>query len=141
MKVILDPGNPFDFDDDELNDLADQIRRLEPDDIVTVAKRPEHGYGVTLIEVLNLYLDIAGAAGTVLGTIKAVRQSVEWLQQRWRKDSEDNPEQGPRPRSLCVYDENGKLLGRVRIDEPNGEAVGDSGDDETGFRESPPQAS
>lgn len=140
MKVMLEPGNPFDFDDDELDELADQIRRLEPGDIVNVAKRPEHGYGVTLIEVLNLYLEISGAAGTVWGTIKAVRKSVEWLQQRWRKDSKDNPDERPRPRSLLVYDENGKLIGSVRIDEPNGEAVEDDSDNEPGFRE-PPQVS
>lgn len=140
MKIVVEPGDPFDFDDDELHELADRIRRSEPGGIVDVAKRPEHGYGVTLIEVLNLYLEIYGATGTAWGTIKAVRGSVEWLQQRWRKDSEDNPEERPRPRSLRVYDENGKLIGRVWIEEPNGEAVEDNGDDEPGFR-TPPDVS
>jgi hypothetical protein len=137
MRVIVEPGNPFDFDENELEELAEEIRRADSIASVDLAKRPEHGYGVTLIEVLNLYLEVYGATGTAWATLKAVKGSVEWLKRRWQKDREDNPEEGPRPRSLRVYDENGKLLGSVKIDEPDGEPTEEDGGEDIDSRTPP----
>ncbi len=112
IRVV--PGNPHDFSPAELDDLRQHLREQAPGSDVVVEAPEEHGYGVTLYEVIQVIADFRGAGGDYV--IAAV---VYWLQRRWRRDKKRND--NPRPRSIIVLDAEGNKLRTINIDEPDGE--------------------
>lgn len=123
MPILLEPGNPSDFDDKELQVLVDQLQTPAGTVTVRIHRRPERGYGVSLFEVLHVYLEVAGAAGTVWSSGEIVHKVISFMKSRWQKEKARNPRELTRPRSVNFYDEFGRLLARYNIDEPEGDAV------------------
>lgn len=126
-RITLDPGNPLDFTEADLQALAEELRRQDPALDVEVRIRPEHGYGVTLTEVLRVIVDAAGVAADVGGTLAFADIVIEWAKARWRKDRDDHPDSEPRERAVIIYDADGRPLRTVRIEGPDAHVV--EGDD------------
>jgi hypothetical protein len=119
-QVILEPGNPHDFDQKELDELSKRLQE-EHDVDVRTAFRPERGYGVTFHEVINVFVNVSEAASSIAGGVAVLKTVVTWAQNRWRKDRDNDPRSKPRPRVVMLYDGTGKLLKRVTVDSPSGE--------------------
>lgn len=111
-RIILEPGNPFDFDDDALDELARELHAASGKATV-VARRPEHGYGVTFNEVLHVWVVWNNLGGPyAVGLVLAVRK---WAVKRWKADRAAHPDQ-PRPRSVTIWGANGKPLKSIKVD-------------------------
>jgi len=117
--LIVEPGNPHDLTEEEERELLAAASDAAPDDVVRVVRRPEEGYGVTLQEVLHVFvenLDLATAgAGALAGLVK-------WLRARWKKDG--------RTRVVLIYGPDGRPLKTIRIAEPDGDPVEEPPDGE-----------
>src|SRR4051794_13622779 len=98
-ELIVRPGNPFDFDDGELEGLATKIRESDPSVAVTVSVETERGYGVTPVEVIELVAATTSAAGGLTAAVRALKVTVDWARDRWRRDRHQHPT-APRPRSV-----------------------------------------
>lgn len=122
-SIIVKPGNPHDFSGEELDDLRRHLAQKVPDADVVVESRDERGYGVTLYEVVQVVADIRGAGGDYV--IAAV---VLWMRRRWKRDKQQG--RAPRPRSVIILDSEGNKIRSYDIDEPDGEAVEASEDDD-----------
>lgn len=131
MNTILEPANPFDFSEDEIEELVAEVVRDDPAARVQVAFREERGYGVTLGEVVHIYLEVAGGVGTAWGSFQTVRSVTRFLRGRWRRDRDENLEEHPRPRVVAIYDKAGKPLGSISIDSPGGEPVEEPAPDDS----------
>jgi hypothetical protein len=115
-RIILEPGNPFDFDG-ELEELAEELRSKTGKTTV-VARRPEHGYGVSLHEVLHIWVvwnNLGGPAATAL--LLAV---TGWAVRRWKQDQAKHPDR-PRPRSVIIWGSNGRPLKSITVDKQDGD--------------------
>jgi hypothetical protein len=122
MPVMLEPGNPRDFQEAELDQLARELQD-EYEIEVEIAARPERGYGVTLHEVIHLWVDIAEIAGGMATGLALLRTVGKWARERWQRDRDEHPGSKPRPRTVTLYDAKGRPLKRIRIDLPVGEAL------------------
>lgn len=122
-SILVKPGNPHDFSSEELDDLRQHLAREAPEADVVVESRDERGYGVTLYEVVQVIADVRGAGGDYV--IAAV---ILWMRRRWKRDKEQGKR--PRPRSIIILDPEGNRLRSYDIDEPEGEAVEASEDDD-----------
>jgi hypothetical protein len=120
-QVIIEPGNPNDFTADELDELARSLCSADSSLDVRTAIRPERGYGVTLDEVLNIWVEAtSGITGTV-GVGVIITTVVKWAKERWRKDRDQHDGHTPRARVLPFYGPDGTVMKQVRIDIPDGE--------------------
>jgi len=126
-RVIFEPGNPHDLSRDELEELATEIREEFPELEVEVFVGEEHGYGVTLSEVLRIYMEIGEVAGATAAIGAPFWATVRWAKKRWHRDREANPDELPRPRFVTVYGPDGETLKSVKIDAPDGEVEEDEG--------------
>jgi hypothetical protein len=118
---ILEPGNPDDFSQDELEELRIEIEREFEGARVEVTLRPERGYGVTLEEVLVVWdvaTDLVGDVTTVAGPIGFI---IGWMRRRSRRERDEHPDSRPRPRTIQIYGPDGKALKRVVIEDPEAE--------------------
>jgi hypothetical protein len=117
--IYLDAGNPYDFERDALDELAATLNR-EVEDIEAVPKlRDETGYGVTLHEVLVIWMGTGAAIQTASYAKTIVTHSVDFLRRRWRKDHEQSGD-AVRPRTLWVADADGRIIQQITIDLPDG---------------------
>jgi hypothetical protein len=119
-EIKIRPANPYDFNNEELEDLAEEIHREDPDLEVEVSALPERGYGVTPIEVIAVITATGGAVAAVKETAKAAQATIGWMRKRWQKDKEEG---GGAPRRRVVrvlYGPDGKELRSIAIDEPDG---------------------
>ena len=126
---ILEPGNPYDFSQSELEGLRAEIEAQFDDARVELARRPERGYGVTLHEVLavwDLATDIVGDVTTVAGPIGLI---VSWMRRRSRKERDEHPDSQPRPRTIEILGPDGRVLKTVVIEDPDAEPHVEHGDD------------
>jgi len=119
-QVVLEPGNPHDFTQNELDELSKLLQEQHGVDVRT-AFRPQRGYGITFPEVINVFVDVSEAASSIAGGIAVLKTVVTWAQNRWRKDRDKDTRSKPRPRVVVLYDGGGKLLKRVTVDSPSGE--------------------
>jgi hypothetical protein len=116
INVTLEPANPYDYNREELQHLGAELSRQNHEIEVTINLRPERGYGVTYIEVLNITASSLGILSALLAIV------VPWARDRWRKDRADHPGQDPRPRVLRLYGPDGRVAKLILIDGPDGEA-------------------
>jgi len=123
--VIIDPGNPFDFDEDEMNELIQEIQEVEPDAKIVAHFREETEYGGALMEVLHIWIVGRDFVNTNWETMALVAGTVNWLRKRWQRDKRVNS-QHPRPRSALVYDQEERPIFSIRIDLPDGEPIAES---------------
>lgn len=111
--LLIEPGNPFDFTDEELDELIAAIQNDAPDRRVEVAVREEVGYGVTLIEVLHVFVEHKEEISLTAGAVGAV---IRWMKRRWERDK-------GRQRTVLIWGPRGEPLKSVKIDDPDGEPV------------------
>ncbi len=111
--LLLEPGNPYDFTDEELEELTAAVRDEVPDLEVAVASREEEGYGVTLVEVLHVFVEHKEEISLTAGAVGAV---IRWMRRRWERDKR-------RQRAVLIWDSRGEPLKTVKIDVPDGEPV------------------
>jgi hypothetical protein len=121
-QVVFEPGNPHDFNQKELDELANLLQEEHGVDVQT-AFRPERGYGVTFDEVINVFVNVSETASSIAGGVAVLKTVVTWAQNRWRRDRDRYPRSKPRPRVVTLYDGRGKPLKRVKVDSPSGEPV------------------
>jgi hypothetical protein len=111
-RLIVEPGNPYDLTDDEERELLAAMRESAPNDDVRVVRRPEQGYGVTLHEVVHVFVEnpelVPVGAGALAGLVR-------WLRARWRKDG--------RIRVVPIYGPDGRALKTIRIEGPHGDPI------------------
>jgi hypothetical protein len=114
-EIIIEPGNPFEFDPSDLEDLR---RDLEEDSNVSArtAFREEDGYGVSMHEVIWVWVPHGVSIANTL------RILIAWGRGRWKRERDDQPEATPRPRSIIILGPDGRPLKSVVIrsdtDEP-----------------------
>lgn len=124
-RLILEPGNPHDLDRATLDDLAAELRGVSPEYAVDVFVGEERGYGVTLSEVLRIYMEAGDVAGNTAALLAPFFAAAEWARRRWHRDLKDAPDQNPRPRAVTLYGPDGEALRSVKIDLPDGEIEDD----------------
>lgn len=111
-RVIIEPGNPHDLTDAEERELIAAISEAAPDVEVRVVRRPEEGYGVTLNEVVHVFVENPELATVGAGALVGL---FRWLRERFRKDG--------RHRIVPIYGADGRILRTVRIEGPDGDPV------------------
>lgn len=120
--LIIEPGNPFEYSEEELHDLVTSVESEVADDvIVSTYLRREDGYGVTLYEVIavwDLAAQVVGNTAIIGGPFYA---AARWAQKRWHNDKKENPDERPAPRSVSLYGPDGTEIRSVIIDEPDGD--------------------
>lgn len=52
--VIVDPGNPYDFTQAEIDELVDELQQAEPDAEIVSHFRDETEYGGGIVELLHV---------------------------------------------------------------------------------------
>jgi hypothetical protein len=119
-QIRIRPVNPYDFSQEELDTLAEEIRQEDPTLEVEISDLPERGYGVTPTEIITI-ITAAGAVAAALGeTAKATDAAVRWIRRRWQKDKQES-DGTPRRRVIRIlYGPNGEQLKSIAIDEPDG---------------------
>jgi hypothetical protein len=122
VSVILDPGNPLDFSESDLNELAGRLKAQHEAE-VEIVPRPERGYGVTFHEVMNIWVNVTGIAGGTATGVAILRSVAKWARERWHKDRDEHPGSRPRPRSVTLYGPDGRAIKTIEIDEPSGEPI------------------
>jgi hypothetical protein len=123
MNVLLDPANPHDFSRAELEELAEEIRAVAPGTEVVPAFRPEEGYGGPLHEVLYIWHESKEGVETAV----LLGAAVKWMKRRWDGDRDKHPDK-PRARSVVEIEEE-RIVRRIKIDLPDGDASEDEVDD------------
>lgn len=124
--VTVDPGNPYDFTQAEIDELVDELQHAEPDAEIVSHFRDETEYGGGISELVHFWLDLKGAGiefrhliNEDWPTIAVVATGVRWLRKRWNRDKAET--RRPRPRQLRVYDQEARRLIQIDIDLPDGE--------------------
>ena len=125
-RLILEPGNPHDLGRADLEELAALIREAEPSLDPEIYVGEEVGYGVTLAEVLRIYMEVGELAGDTASILAPFWFAVKWAKGRWQHDKDTHPGEKPRPRYVTLFDARGDKLKSVKIDEPDGEPEEDN---------------
>lgn len=120
--VIIDPGNPFDFEEAELAELIEQLQAVEPGAEFAAHFREETEYGGAFTEVLHVWTSVDDFVNQNWQTIALIAMVVRWLRERWKRDRAADPKR-PRPRSARVYDREQRQAFEIFIDLPHGEPV------------------
>jgi hypothetical protein len=125
-EILVDPGNPYDFSQEEIDKLVDELRRAEPDAEILSHFRDETEYGGGITELVHLWIQLKDAGiefrhlvNEDWPSIAFIATAVGWLRKRWKNDKDKNPL--PRPRQLRVYDQEARRIVQVDIDLPDGE--------------------
>jgi hypothetical protein len=126
-EIVIRPANPFDFELEELEELANQLREDEPSLDIRIDAHRERGYGVTPYEVIQLIATTGDAVVVLAAGAKALNRSVRWARERWQKDKDSHPSQSPRSRIIEVLDEDGHVRTKVTIDLPDGDPKQEDG--------------
>lgn len=126
-RIVVEPGNPYDFTRDELDALRREIEATDGSLEVILDVREERGYGVTLHEVIRLVWEGTEDISTAGGAVSAFAIAVKLAKARWWKAKNEQPTQAPRPRSVTLYNARGNPVKAIVVDEPNGEAIQDDG--------------
>lgn len=119
-EIVLEPGNPQDFTEEELQALAENIRDQMPGITPRIVVREERGYGVTWAEVIHIYSMAKDVAANLAFWSGVLAPVVLWARARWKKDRELHPEATPRPRIVTLYGPDGTPLKQIRVAHPDG---------------------
>ncbi len=119
--LFLEPGNPHDLGRADLEELATLIREADPSQNPEIHVGEEVGYGVTLAEVLRIYMEIGEIAGDTASVLAPFWLAVKWAKGRWQRDKDTHPGEKPRPRYVTLFDARSDKLKSIKIDEPNGD--------------------
>jgi hypothetical protein len=121
--LLIVPGNPYDFDADDLESLRAELEEEFKGLKVAVAPPPVRGYGVTLHEVIsvwNVAVDVAGDFTTLSTAVGGpIALIVAWMRRRARREREEHPNAPPRPRSVELLGRDGEVIKTVVIDDPD----------------------
>jgi hypothetical protein len=121
LRLFVEAGNPYDFDRGELEELAASLSTAHADLAVEVSIREEPGFGVTLAEVVRIYIDVGDAATATAALGAVLHTAVEWARARWKRDNETHSDRTPRPRYVSLLGPDGQELRCVRVDSPAGD--------------------
>lgn len=123
MTISVRPGNPYDFSEEELQDLAHRLEGASSQQ-VEIEVREERGYGVAWEEVIRIVIE-HGDALAIWGRISP--EVVSWLRGRWKRDEAE--EEGPsRTRTAVIYGPDEKPLKTVKIEGKSGELLENEGE-------------
>lgn len=120
-EILIRPANPFDFEPEELEELANRLREAEPSLDIRVDVQTERGYGVTPYEVIQIIATTGNAAVILAAGAKTLNRTIKWTRDRWQKDKDNHPGESPRPRVIEVIDQDGHVLTSIKIDIPDGD--------------------
>jgi hypothetical protein len=109
--ILLEPGNPFDFDRADLEELAASLSQLT-DTPARVAIRDERGYGVTAMEVLHVWLPDADA---LVNAAMLLSHLTNWAKDRQHRERRDHPDEPVRTRYVDLLGPDGTAISRVEI--------------------------
>jgi hypothetical protein len=117
-QITIEPGNPNDFRDGALEEIAFIIESIEPGPI-RIHSREQRGYGVTWWEVLYIWLPYAlMAGGTYVGTkagdkiVDALTDDlIEWAKRKFKKDGESR-----RPKYIAILGPDGETVKSVLVE-------------------------
>jgi hypothetical protein len=139
-KIILEPRNPLDVRPEDLEDLAEAVRNIDPSYEVEILPKEVDGleprFGVTFWEVIQIISYTADAAA-VAALAKA---AVDWARHRFKKQEAEQTRRheerlaeykrrGPkpkvhithRPKYVEIYGPDGKVVKAVLIERPESE--------------------
>jgi hypothetical protein len=118
-EILIEPGNPFDFDRGDLEELAAILGQIA-ETPTRVVMREERGYGVTAGEVLHVWLP---EAETVADVAMLLGRLVDWARERLRREHEGHPGEPARSHYVDILGPDGKAISRVEIDDTVGRVV------------------
>jgi hypothetical protein len=107
-ELLLETNNPLDIEPDELRALAEKVSG-QAGISVRVAFEDQYGAGITLYEVLYIWLPSASFVKDAIYT-QILNMAFVFMRARFRK-----PHGKGRPKSITVLDENGKELESYEI--------------------------
>lgn len=119
--LVLRPKDPNDVNPEELETFATELRlalsEVAPDGLVRVdAGADEHRIGVTFIEIVNVAIE--GTEG--IASLIAITQAITSTARNWLK-KRSVQKMDRRPRSVCIYGPDGKVISRVTLDDGDDE--------------------
>ncbi len=116
-QIIIEPGNPNDFRNGELEEVAHLIEAIKPGPI-RIAIKEQRGYGVTWWEVIYIWLPPALlTAGAYVGK-KAVDKIVDALADefiKWAKRKFNKEGESPRPKYISILGPDGRPLKSILV--------------------------
>ncbi len=122
--LIVEAANPYDFNEGELDALAEELGGELDGVEVSVHRRTEEGYGGPLPEIIQIWQAAGGWAEDAVALGVVVKCAGGFLRERWLADRDScGPDECPRGRAVTIFDANGKPLKSVQIDLPDGELV------------------
>jgi hypothetical protein len=132
IPILLEPGNPYDITREDLEPLRADIEgatRLN----AKVAYFPPTGAGVTLDEVLNIWLPGAEFVRDE-GYSILIGMAVEYMRRRFKRRRGEK-----RRKVITIRDEQGREIEQVTIEELDGPAEKEDRSDSDGRPRPPTQ--
>lgn len=116
--VLLETSNPYDMPPDAVQELADELTREIPGMAFGVAYEEQHGAGVSMHEVLHVWLPNSEWLKDT-GYTTALTLIVTWMRRRFRLHGNER-----RPKSIIVHDTaDGHEIAKLVICEEDGDTV------------------
>lgn len=110
--LLVQPGNPNDFSEEELSELWQALAERLTDEVVRLDLRRETGgYGEFAYEVIELVELTGGLAGSAV----AVATVVDWARRRLKRRRK--ADEGAKPQMVRLYGPDGSVLKEVPIDD------------------------
>jgi hypothetical protein len=115
--IRVQPGNALDFEEDDLEALADAIRATSGGTAVETVSKEQWGRAVTWWEVVDFLL--TEGAGHVVDAV--IGAAIMWARQRLKRKKDAEPDRQPRPVWVTLYGPDGGILKSVQITDPDNE--------------------
>ena len=112
--LLLETNNPLDMEPAHLEELAARLRPLLSDIDVALAYEDQAGAGVTLHEVLHVWLPSADFVKEAVWTL-VFNEIITFMKERFRR-----PHSGTRPKSITFNDPDGNAVLEITIKTPDG---------------------
>lgn len=130
-QILIQPGNPYDLQAEDLEDLVEAIREIYPDNEIRLAYNDQVGHQVTLYEVVTVWIPAASDNAALL---LLVGQAVAWAIRRFRGEEQEQNDQGDetqaseidiqykyRPKSITILGPTGEVLKSLVVHSPHDE--------------------
>jgi hypothetical protein len=121
-KILIEPQNPLDLRPEALADLVDAVRDIDSAFEIQFAAHEQRGYGVTLWEVLFIWIG-GKVAETTIDSI--TNSAIDWAKRRFNV-----PNKGHRPKSITILGPDGRAVRRIKLDPKTREPDLDGPDEE-----------